>query len=60
MNKSRKAKGVSFGVRIQESTVTRPEVMKALDKADRLGAEDTVRMSHEEIFEKLRRKINDQ
>ena len=30
----------------------------ALDKADRLAAEDTARMSHEEVFGKLRRKID--
>ena len=33
-------------------------VEAALDKADRLAAEDTERMSHEEVFEKLRREIN--
>ncbi len=31
-----------------------------LDKADRIAAEDTMRMCHEEIFGKLRRKINAQ
>lgn len=30
----------------------------ALDKADRLAAEDDFRMSHDEIFGNLRRKIN--
>ena len=30
----------------------------ALDKADRLATEDTTRMSHEEVFGELRRKIN--
>ena len=35
-------------------------VEAALDKADRLAAEDTERMSHEEIFGKLRRKMNAQ
>ena len=33
-------------------------VETALDKADRLAAEDTDRMSHEEVFGNLRRKIN--
>ena len=33
-------------------------VEAALDKADRLAAEGTTRMSHEEVFENLRRKIN--
>ena len=32
----------------------------ALDKADKLAAEGTVRMSHEEVFGNLRRKINAQ
>ena len=32
----------------------------ALDKADRLAAEDTARMCHEEVLGKLRRKINAQ
>ena len=32
----------------------------ALDKADRLAAEDTTRMSHEEVFGKLRRKTDAQ
>ena len=35
-------------------------VEAALDKADRLAAEDTTRMSHEEVFGKLRREINAQ
>ncbi len=35
-------------------------VEAALNKADRLAAEDTTRMSHEEVFGKLRRKINAQ
>lgn len=32
----------------------------ALDKADKLAEESAVRMSHEEVFEGLRRKINAQ
>ena len=32
----------------------------ALDKADRLAAENAERMSHEEVFGNLRRKINAQ
>ncbi|MCM1123657.1 MAG: type II toxin-antitoxin system Phd/YefM family antitoxin [Eubacterium sp.] len=32
-------------------------VEAALDKADRLAAEYTARMSHEEVFDNLRRKI---
>lgn len=35
-------------------------VEAALDKADRLSAEGTARMSHEEVFGYLRRKINAQ
>ena len=35
-------------------------VEAALDKADRLAAESTARMSHEEVFGNLRRKINAQ
>lgn len=35
-------------------------VEAALDKADRLAAEGTARMSHEEVFGNLRRKINAQ
>ena len=35
-------------------------VEAALDKADRLAAEDAARMSHEEVFGKLRGKVNAQ
>ena len=35
-------------------------VETALDRADRLATEDMARMSHEEVFGKLRRKINAQ
>lgn len=35
-------------------------VEAALDQADRLAAEDDSRMSHDEIFGNLRRKINAQ
>ena len=35
-------------------------VEAALDKADRLAEEDMTRMSHKEVFEKLRREINAQ
>jgi prevent-host-death family protein len=35
-------------------------VETALDEADRLAEEDDRRMSHEEVFGKLRRKINAQ
>jgi prevent-host-death family protein len=35
-------------------------VETALDEADRLAEEDGRRMSHEEVFGKLRRKINAQ
>ncbi len=35
-------------------------VEAALDKADRLVAEGNARMSHEEVFGNLRRKINAQ
>ena len=35
-------------------------VEAALDKADRLATEDTMRMSHEEVFGKLRGKVNAQ
>lgn len=33
-------------------------VEAALDEADRLAAKDNRRMSHEEVFDNLRRKIN--
>lgn len=35
-------------------------VEAALNEADRFAAEDSRRMSHEEVFGKLRGKINDQ
>ena len=35
-------------------------VESALDEADRLAVEDSKRMSHEEVFGNLRRKINAQ
>ena len=35
-------------------------VEAALDKADRLAAEDATRMGHEEVFGKLRGKVNAQ
>ena len=35
-------------------------VEAALDEADRFAAEDSRRMSHEEVFGNLRRKINAQ
>jgi hypothetical protein len=35
-------------------------VENALDEADRLAEEDSRRMSHEEVFGNLRRKINAQ
>lgn len=35
-------------------------VEAALDKADQLAADGTVRMSHDEVFGNLRRKINAQ
>ena len=35
-------------------------VESALDEADRLAVEDSKRMSHEEVFRNLRRKINAQ
>jgi prevent-host-death family protein len=35
-------------------------VEAALDEADRLAEEDSRRMSHEEVFQTLRRKINAQ
>lgn len=33
-------------------------VEASLDKADRLATEDATRISHEEVFKNLRRKIN--
>lgn len=35
-------------------------VEAALDEADRMAEEDSRRMSHEEVFESLRRRINAQ
>lgn len=34
-------------------------VESALDKADKIAAEDDKRLSHEEVFSSLRRRIND-
>lgn len=45
---------------LEEYSKLTDSVEIALDKADRLAAEKAERMSHEEVFGKLRRKINAQ
>lgn len=48
------------GLSLEEYSKLTDSVEIALDKADRLAAENTERMSHEEVFGNLRRKINAQ
>lgn len=45
-------------ISLEEYSKLTDGVEAALDKADRLVAEDDTRMSHEEVFGELRRKIN--
>ena len=50
--------GAMVVLSLEEYSKLTDGVEAALDKADRLAAEDTDRMSHEEVFGNLRRKIN--
>lgn len=43
---------------LEEYSRLTDRVELALDKADKLAKESSVRMSHEEVFESLRRKID--
>ena len=43
---------------LEEYSKLTDRVELALDKADKLAKESSVRMSHEEVFESLRRKID--
>ena len=52
--------GAMVVLSLEEYSKLTDGVEVALDKADRLAAEDTIRMSHEEVFGNLRRKINAQ
>ena len=52
--------GTMVVLSIEEYSKLTDSVEIALDKADRLAAENAKRMSHEEVFGKLRRKINAQ
>ena len=45
---------------LEEYSKLTDSVELALDKADRLASESAERMSHEEVFGNLRRKINAQ
>ena len=52
--------GAMVVLSLEEYSKLTDGVEVALDKADKLAAEGTVRMSHEEVFGNLRRKINAQ
>ena len=52
--------GAMMVLSLEEYSRLTDGVEEALDKADRLAAGGTVRMSHEEVFGKLWRKINAQ
>lgn len=52
--------GTMVVLSLEEYSKLTDGVEAALDKADRLAAKGTVRMSHEEVFGNLRRKINAQ
>ena len=52
--------GAMVVLSLEEYSKLTDGVEAALDKADRLAAEGTARMSHEEVIENLRRKINAQ
>ena len=52
--------GTMVVLSLEEYSKLTDSVEIALDKADRLAAENAERMSHEEIFGNLRRKINAQ
>ena len=52
--------GAMVVLSLEEYSKLTDSVEIALDKADRLAAENAERMSHEEVFGNLRRKINAQ
>ena len=52
--------GAMVVLSLEEYSKLTDRVEIALDKADRLAAENAERMSHEEVFVNLRRKINAQ
>ncbi len=52
--------GAMVVLSLEEYSRLTDSVEIALDKADRLAAENAGRMSHEEVFGNLRRKINAQ
>lgn len=42
-----------------EAPIAANKVESALDEADRYAEKNTIRMSHEDVFDGLRRRIND-
>ena len=52
--------GAMVVLSLEEYSKLTDGVETALDKADRLAEENSVRMDHEEVFGNLRRKINAQ
>ena len=52
--------GAMVVLSLEEYSKLMDSVEIALDKADRIASESTERMSHEEVFGNLRRKINAQ
>ena len=52
--------GAMVVLSLEEYSKLTDSVEIALDKADRLASESAARMSHEEVFGNLRRKINAQ
>ena len=52
--------GAMVVLSIEEYSKLTDSVEIALDKADKLAAENAERMSHDEVFGNLRRKINSQ
>ena len=52
--------GAMVVLSIEEYSRLTDRVELALDKADKLAKENPARMSHEEVFESLRRRVNAQ
>ena len=52
--------GAMVVLSLEEYSKLTDGVEAELDKADKLAVEDAERMSHEEVFGKLRRKMNAQ
>lgn len=50
--------GAMVVLSLEEYSRLTDHVELALDKADKLAKESSVRMSHEEVFESLRRKVD--